>query len=298
MPSILTTLFTTLSFLLAFAPMALAIPLPTVGAHADARAMTPGDDAGTVTDNGAITASATNSASGSGVADAFSQATVGGNLRSSSSVSSASGSSLDSDARADAHWIGQYQTQGTNPGGPIDIDLNLSIDGTLGYFNNNTNVGPGDLLSSVSVRLILHDIVSGATSVFDGAAEMSSISRFVPPDFNRSGSWADSARDGDFTVQNCGGPFSCQVDVAASIVVDDALLVGFGSVFGVEVQLISHAFQAQGQETQASSDFANTASVSLSTDTPGVSFALVPEPGSGLLLGLGLTLLAGVRRRA
>lgn len=296
MASTLTAPFMIAAFVLTSAPIAKAIPLPPIGAHADARAMTPGDDAGTVTDNGASSASATNSASGTGAADAFSQATVGGSVRSRSSVDSASGSTLDSNARADAHWIGQFQTQGTNPGSPIDIDLDLRIDGTLVYSNNNTNVGPGDLLSSVTLRLILHDLVSGAASVFDGAAELSSISRMVDPVLTRSGDWAGSSRDGDFNTPSC-SPFSCQVDVNASIVVNDALLVGFGSVFGVEVQLISLAFQSQGQETGASSDFANTASVSLSTDAPGVSFALVPEPGTGLLLGLGLMLLGAVRSR-
>jgi len=91
--------------------------------------------------------------------------------------------------------------------------------------------------------------------------------------------------------------FRCQVDVAASILVDDALLVGFGDTFGVEVELITSAFQAQGQETGAGSDFSNTASVNLSSSTPGITFTLVPEPSTALLLGLGLTALAGPRRR-
>ena len=74
MPTTPTALFMTAAFVLATAPLAQAIPLPPVGAHADARAMTPGDDAGTVTDDGASSALATNSAAGTGVADAFSQA--------------------------------------------------------------------------------------------------------------------------------------------------------------------------------------------------------------------------------
>ncbi|MBW2274793.1 MAG: PEP-CTERM sorting domain-containing protein [Deltaproteobacteria bacterium] len=297
MSNITKALFMYAAIALVAAPFAHAVPLPPVGAYADARAVTPTDDAGTVTNTGPSAASATNSASGTGDAESFSQAIVGGALRSRSFVESASGSSLDSNARADAHWVGHFQTQGTDPGSPVDVNLDLRIDGSLDYANNNTNVGPGDLLTRVTLRLILHDMATGATSVFDGAAELSSISRFVDPAFNRSGSWADPSRDGDFDVPSC-SPFSCQVDVDATIRVDDALLVGFGSVFGVEVQLLTYAFQSQGQETGASSEFANTASVALSTDTPGVSFAMVPEPGTGLLAGIGLALLGGVRRRA
>jgi hypothetical protein len=282
---------------LAFASPAQAIPLPAVGADASATAVTPGDDSGTVNDSGATTASATNNASGTGIAEAFSQATVGGAARSRSLVDSASGSAEDSNADATAHWVAQVETGGADPGNPIDIDLNLDIDGVLTYINNNTNVGAGDLLSSVMVRLTLHDTLTGATSVFDGSAILSGVSRTLPPELIRSGDWADPSRDGDFAVDpNCRA-FTCQVDVNASIIVDDALLVGFGETFGVEVELITSAFQAQGRETGASSDFSNTANVNLSSSTPGITFTLVPEPNTALLVGLGLTGLGALRRR-
>jgi hypothetical protein len=290
--------FNQLAFLalsIAIAPLAQAVPLPPVGAHAEATAKVPGNDDGTVTNDGATVASASNIAVGSGIADAFAQATVGGEVRSRSLVDSASGLAQASNAAAVARWTGQFQTAGIDPGNPIDLDLVLDIDGMLSYSNNNANVGLDDLLSSVTFSLTLHDVLSGATSVFDGSASLSSISRFDPPDFDRGGDWADSSRDSDFTIPFCGA-FSCQVDVDALISVDDALLVGFGATFGVEVELFTSAFQAQGQETGASSDFANTASVNLSTDTPGISFEPVPEPGTGLLLGLGLSLLGFTRR--
>lgn len=282
---------------LAFAQPAQAIPLPSVGASASATALTPGEDAGTVNDSGASSASATNDASGTGFAEAFAEATVGGAARSRSVVDSASGSAEDSNAGATAQWVAQVQTGGADPGNPIDIDLNLDVDGVLTYLNNNTNVGLGDLLASVTVRLTLYDLLTGATKVFDGNASLSSISRTEAPELIRGGDWADASRDADFAVDSNCGAFTCQVDVNAFIAVDDALLVGFGETFGIEVELITSAFQAQGRETGATSDFSNTVSVNLSSNTPGITFTLVPEPGTALLVGLGLTALGSMRRR-
>jgi hypothetical protein len=285
-----------LTFLaLVVAPSAQAIPLPSIGASADATAMTPGDTGGTVSNSGPVSATATESASGSGSADAFAQATVGGALRSSSDVSSASGLALSSNASSTARWVGHFQTTGIDPGNPIGVNMTLQVDGLLDYFNNNTNVGAGDLLSSVSLRLTLHDVTAGASNVFDGSADLSGVSRTDPPVLIRSGDWADASRDGDFSIPSC-SQFSCQADVDASIFVSNALLVGFGTTFAVEVELATSAFQAQGRETGAASDFSNTATVALSTASPGVVFAAVPEPGTGLLMGLGLSLLGWARR--
>ena len=277
-----TTRVLMISLGLVIAPLSQAAPLPSIGAEAQATARTPGEDAGSVGNTGPSTATAANDASGSGIADAFASATVGGTARASSAVESASGLAETSQATANARWVGHIQTGGSDPLTPIDIDLDLSVDGTLTYFNNNTNVTLGDLLSSVTFRMTLHDMASGATNVFDGSAELTGVSRTEVPVLIRSGDWADASRYGDFVEQAC-SPFSCEVDVNALIRVDDAFTVGFGDVFAVELELATEAFQAQGRETGAAADFANSASVSLATDTPGVTLILVPEPTATLL---------------
>lgn len=282
---------------LAFSLPSVAAPLPGVIAEASATASVPGDDSGTNTDSGASTASTTNSASASGIAESNADATVDGAARSRSFVESASGSGEASNATATARWVGRVETGGTDPGAPIDIDLGLTLDGFLSTFNNNTNVGSGDLLASVTLQLTLFDMTSGALSVFDGTASLSSTSRTTPPDLLRTGDWADSARDGDFAEVGTCGAFTCQYDVDTIATLDDALLVGFGESFGIEVKLITTAFQAQGRETGAEADFDDTTVISLSSGTPGVTLTFVPEPASATLLALGVGALGAMRRR-
>ncbi len=104
------------------------------------------------------------------------------------------------------------------------------------------------------------------------------------------------SRDGDFSVGGC-TRFSCTVDVAGTIVLNDALPVDFGETFAVELVLGTGAHGFAGFELGAGSDFFGTGALDLSSDTPDVSFTFVPEPASGLLGGLGLAGLAMPRPR-
>ena len=278
-----------------------AVALPDAGAEAAANASAPGASPASDSDSSATTASATATANGDDFAEGTAQSTVGGSARSNSQTSGASSSS-PSNADASASWVAQLVTAGTDPGGQVDIDLALSVDGVLTYFNNNSGAGPDGIRSSVGVILRVHD-ESGAVTAFSGTAKLATVTNNTPPALTRTGDWAPASRDGDFSTPGC-GTFSCQYDVSAIISFNDAVLVDFGSAFAVELVIDTDAFIFSGNEVESGADFFNTASVSVTTDTAGVTIesapsAPAPVPVLPLWTGLalaGLVLVVAGRR--
>jgi hypothetical protein len=244
-------------------------------AQAEATATAAGDSGGTDLDIQSGTASASFVSSGFDAAEAEAQSTTGGNVRSRSEAGGASGNSAPSDAFGRAAWYSDLVTTGVDPGGPIDIDLDLAIDGSLLYSNNNSGASLDDIRSSVRMQITVHG-TGGSQSPFDGTAKLATSTNDSPPVLTRMGSWSDSGRDGDFTVVGC-TRFSCQIDVDATISLPDTLSVDFGESFAVEVQFITTAHIFRGGEVSAEADFFNTGSVTLSTDTPGVTIEAAPD---------------------
>jgi hypothetical protein len=284
------------AILLGSATTASAVPIPSSGAHADAAASTPGATPPPASNDNPITASAQVTASGLDFAEGQAQATVDGAVQSRSEASGASSSS-PSNADATASWITQFAVTGTNPGGAIDVDITLNVDGTLDYFNNNSGAGPGDIAADVGLILTVYDS-NGSSTAWSGTARLATVTNNTPAVLTRGGDWADPSRDGDFSTSGCSTASSCTWSVSSAIALPDSLFVNFTDTFAVEVELDTSAFIFSGNEVEATSDFFNTGSVSLGTSTAGVGFvALVPEPALGLLLGLAaLVLLSGVRR--
>ena len=189
-----------------------------------------------------------------------------------------------STAAATARWVSQIVATGTDPGEPVDVDLSLNVDGTLSYLNNNSGASADDISSTVAASLNVFR-QSGNLNVFDGTATLATVTNSTPPALTRSGDWSDPERDGDFSQS--GGVFAYSVDVQTSIFFDDAVLVSFGEIFAIELDLHTDAFGFAGFEVEAGSDFFDTGSVMLSSDTPGIMFQTVPEPSGLLLLTLG-----------
>lgn len=273
------------------------LPAPAAAlqqAQAEAQATAAGDGGGTQLDTQTVTATASQLSSGFDSAEAAAESTTLGSLRSRSAVSGASGTNGPSDADARAAWFSDLVTAGSDPGAPVDLDLDLTVSGTLTYLNNNGGASADDIRSSVRLEITL---VSGATVLnpFDGTAELTTVTNSSPPALNRTGSWSPPARDADFTVVSCSA-FSCQVDVAATVSLPDAIDVDFGEPFSLEVQLHTDAFIWNGRESLATAEFFNTASVTISTDTPGVVIEAAPDspaevPALGPIAGGVLALL-------
>lgn len=265
---------------------AVAVPIPSPVAHASASANAAGGPSSGNTANDPVTVSVSATSSGDDFAQAMAQATVGGAARSLSNSGGASGQSIPSDAEGSARWISNLIATGTDPGNPIDVDLVTTVDGMLSYNNNNSGASADDIRSLVNVRLTVHD-QSGAISAFDGSAQLATVDNSNPPQLTRSGDWADPSRDGDFSTGACGA-FSCNYDVNLSTTFNDVTFVGLGDTFAVEFELETAAFTFAGREVEALSDFFNTGGVMVATNTPGITFQMVPEPTSALLLALAL----------
>lgn len=257
----------------------LVFPAPAAAlqqSQSEAQATAAGDAGGAQLDTQTVTSAASQLSSGFDLAEAEAGSTTLGALRSRSVVSGASGSNGPSDADSRAAWFSDLVTTGNDPGMPVDLDLEVTIEGTLSYLNNNGGASADNIRSSVRFELTL---VEGQTVLnpFDGTAELTTVTNSSPPALNRTGSWSDPTRDADFTVVSCSA-FSCQVDIATTISLPDTLGVDFGEPFSLEVQLHTDAFIWNGRESEATADFFNTATVSISTDTPGVVIEAAPDP--------------------
>ena len=98
----------------------------------------------------------------------------------------------------------------------------------------------------------------------------------------------------DFNCVISGGE-TCSIDV--NVTLQDVAFVMMGESFAIDATLMTEALMFGASEIFGESDFFNTGSFSLSSDTPGVTFAFVPEPGTGSLLAAGLLAATAVGRR-
>ena len=217
-------------------------------------------------------------------------------------TSAASGNNQPTQASATARWAANFTTTGVNPGSPVDIDFVFNVDGVMSYLNNNSGASANDIAAGVTISLGAMT-GSGTTSLFNGTTRLASVSNTTAPNLVRIGDWTSSSRDGDFAFQSRCDRFFCGVDVDASIAIADSIFVDFSEVFAISVELTTDAFAFAGFEAQAMSDFLNTATVALSTSTPGVNLQVVPTvnavplPASLWLFGIGLGGLLMLRSR-
>ncbi len=278
---------------LALASPALSVPLPPTLAEALVIASAPGATPPDATDSDPVTAIASLTANGSDDAMGQAIATVDGPLRSQSTTSGASGSNGQSQATAQAKWTTTYEIGGIDPGAPVDVDLTIRVDGSLSFFENNSGVSLGQIFADMNLNVAPSTTSGPQPALFAGATRLLADGAGGAT-LLRTGGYASASRDGDFT--SCGS--QC-IDVDTTLVLDDALLLGFGESFALTVSLTTSAFMIDGLEIDVDADFFSTGTVELTSDAPGVTFEVVhaPEPGLPLLAAAALAGLAIRRRR-
>jgi hypothetical protein len=214
---------------------------------------------------------------------------------------SASGASNDATARAAnvSHWVS------SGPGGSFDLDVTLDVDGVLDVAGEAfaASAFPSQLVAEVTVEVLLHaPSLPSVVQLFFGTASLTSVPSSVGSPglgFGTSGDWGD----GDFVSSATGidpspDPFLVEGErrtLDFSTLVGETLAVGETFAIEIEVETFAGAAGTWEEGFGALSDFFETSTFSLSTDTPGVSLTSVPEPGAGALLGS--VALAGLAAR-
>ena len=194
-------------------------------------------------------------------------------------------------ATSHARLVTWYEANGT---GPIDIDVDVHIDGELAGGNFFTDA-LGNVTSAVSFTAILHTDSSSIT-LFDADAlfDIAASQQFTV--LTATGDW--SAAD-FFNAGPTGGFFSQSRTVDVDDANENVVVLDPGDRFAIELILDTEAFGFAAFEVAARADFDSTGGIAVRTDAPGASLVqvVVPEPTS-LVLGLtGIAALAGTRRR-
>ncbi len=194
-------------------------------------------------------------------------------------------------ATSRARLVTWYEANGT---GPIDIDVNVHIDGELAGGNFFTDA-LGNVTSAVSFAAILHTD-SASITLFDAEAlfDIAASQQFTV--LAATGDWspADFANPGPL-----GGFFSQSRTVDLDDANENVVVLDPGDRFAIELILDTEIFAVGAFEAAARANFDSTGGISVRTDAPGASLVQVgvPEPTS-LALGLtGSMALVGVSRR-
>jgi hypothetical protein len=194
-------------------------------------------------------------------------------------------------ATSHARLVTWYQANGT---GPIDIDVDVHIDGELAGGNYFTDA-LGNVTSAVSFAAILHtDTASILLFDADALLDVAATQAFTV--LTASGDWSPS----DFSSPSGVDGFLNQF---RTVDLDDAnenvVILDPGDRFAIELILDTALFAVGAFEAAARAGFDSTGGIAVRTDAPGASLVqvVVPEPTSLLLSVTGLLALVGVRRR-
>ena len=196
------------------------------------------------------------------------------------------------------------------PGDTAAVDEVLNLSGSLIYEDPTGTAGGAnvpDMQTSVSVLFLLADVVEvplvmdpdnpPATAAFSGGAILGSV-------LNGGGGAPILSTQGDlsandFLVNGTCDAFACQYDINISVPFFDIQSLGFGDTFEAGLFLLTSVAGVSGNTDIAGrrlvSNFFDTASFSVTLEVERAG--TVPEPGTAIMLVLGLAILGATRRR-
>jgi hypothetical protein len=199
---------------------------------------------------------------------------------------------------------------GLAPEGTATVDLTLVVTGLLIYADPGggatTAEDPffqdlvSDMSANVSVLLAVAEPTADPTetikilSLFSGSATLRApMTAGNAPDLVLEADWA--SRPGDFKPMVCDASKVCTVGVAMTLLFEDVFKdlepLGVGETFDIGLILLTNADAISDTGRRAASLFFDSASVTVALT------AQVPEPGTLILLALGMLALAAAKRR-
>ena len=199
-------------------------------------------------------------------ASAEATATLNGAIGARSFAGGAGGTSGPMIGTAQAGWTASYVVNGT---GTVDVDFDVVLDGFLEAGNNNSG---SDVVSSVELTI---EIVTDSNTIplYSGTAVLTETTTFQVT-LNETGGLNG---EGTLLPSECNFFGTCY-GYSVNDAVEDGVMLPPGTEFSLVVDLITVAEVPGGFESAATSDFADTLTVTLSSDNPSATIQQVANP--------------------